>query len=100
MSFSGVPKNNLQKPIYLIKAVLRKPGKAAFEEMYLRSEKVVEGAAIVEVSGWKLENNDMLSSFKDPNVSLKVDENWREVNIKLPWDKVLWIQNITYKKGE
>lgn len=92
---SGIPKvvnRSANKPIYLL--VVEDPTEKENVAFYMYKD-FVEGSSILEFRGFKLTKTQAGQLVKNPyaTVSAKAES----VNRKIPWHRVIRIENTTYQ---
>lgn len=97
---SAIPKpvnRSATKPIYLVVAEdpTEKDGYA-----YYKSQNLIESVAVLELSGIQVTKTHAGQLQKDPNAKGSAKTEPKAVNCKIPWHRVIRIENITYNKPQ
>lgn len=98
MSFQPkVVDRSANKPIYLIVAEdpTEKDGYA-----YYRCKDLNEGGAILELRGFQLSKAQADKLIKDPHATTSAKTEPQAVNRKIPWHRIIRIDNTTYQKPQ
>ena len=85
------------KPIYLI--VAEDPYETDGVTFY-RSQDINEGNVALEFRGIQLTKTQAAKTIKDPHAPITAAKNAeiKQINRKIPWHRVIRIENITYNK--
>jgi len=85
------------KPIYLI--VAEDPYETDGVAFY-RTQDLNEGNASLEFRGIQLTKTQAAKTIKDPHAPITAAKNAeiKQINRKIPWHRVIRIENITYNK--
>lgn len=96
---SAIPKpvnRSATKPVYLL--VVEDPTeKDGFA--YYKSQDLNEGTAVLEFRGFHLTKTQAGQLTKDPHANSAKTET-KAVNRKIPWHKIIRIENVTYQKPQ
>lgn len=83
------------KPIYII--VAEDPSETDGIVQY-RSQDVNECNAFLEFRGIQLTKTQAAKATKDPHAPITSKTEIKQINRKIPWHRVIRIENITYNK--
>jgi len=83
------------KPIYII--VAEDPSETDGIVLY-RSQDVNECNAFLEFRGIQLNKTQAAKAIKDPHTPITSKTEIKQINRKIPWHRVIRIENITYNK--
>lgn len=97
---SAIPKpvnRSATKPIYLVVAEdpTEKDGFA-----YYKSQDLNEGGSLLELRGFQLNKTQAGQLKKDPHATVSAKTEPKAVNCKIPWHRVIRIENTTYQKPQ
>ena len=83
------------KPIYII--VAEDPSETEGVVQY-KSQDVIENNFFLEFRGVQLTKAQAAKSIKDPHAQISAKTEIKQINRKIPWHRVIRIENITYNK--
>lgn len=96
-----VPNRSATKPIYLV--VVEDPS-LTDGIAYYQSQELIEGSAALEFRGFLLTKKQADSLAKDPYAKQSTKQSAKTepiaVNRKIPWHRVIRIENTTYQKPQ
>ncbi len=98
MSFTPkVVDRSANKPIYLVVAEdpTEKDGYA-----YYKCKDLNEGGSILELRGFQLSKTQAGQLIKDPHATISAKTEPIAVNRKIPWHRIIRIENTTYQKPQ
>lgn len=92
---NNVSDRSTTKPVYLI-TTYNPTVKGKFA--YYISRSIGEHSNCLEVKGIFVNKNQVEQFYKDPFTNNP--ENSKEIDVRIPWNRVISIENISYKKGK
>lgn len=99
MSFSqpSIVDRNTIKPIYIIVAedISENEGIA-----FYRSQDITESNTFLDFRGIQLTKTQAAKAIKDPRAPITAKTDIKQINRKIPWLRVIRIENITYNKPQ
>lgn len=85
------------KPIYLVIVEdLLEETKLAF----YKSQSLIENGSYLELSGFQLTKKQADQLTKDPRATISAKTVLKAVNRKIPWHRIIRIDNVTYKQPQ
>lgn len=97
---TGIPKVSQpadNKPIYLV--VAEDPTEKDGVSFY-KTQALNEGSAVLEFRGFQLTKTQAGQQVKDPYATQSAKTVPKAVNRKIPWHRIIRIENTTYKKPQ
>jgi hypothetical protein len=83
------------KPIYIIVAEDLSESEGI---SYYKSQDLNECNAFLEFRGFLLTKTQAAKAIKDPHATISAKTEIKAINRKIPWHRVIRIENITYNK--
>jgi hypothetical protein len=82
---------SVNKPIYIL--IAEDPGSKTKVQFY-KASSVVKNVSFVEIRGVELTKAQAENVRENPNAT----DAGREINHEIPWQRIIRIENVTYKK--